>query len=69
MRKILSWTILMLSLLLVFAGIAGVALSATGPKGKAKEKKEEKAPPPKAAPAPEQKKVFVITIDAPITPV
>src|SRR5574341_1036485 len=69
MRKISSWTILVLSLLLVLAGIAGVALSATGPKEPAKEKKEEKAAPPKAAPAPERKKVFVITIDAPITPV
>jgi membrane-bound serine protease (ClpP class) len=69
MRKILSWITIVLSLLLVLTGITGLALSETGPKGTTKVKKAEKAAPPKAAPLPEQKKVFVITIDAPITPV
>jgi membrane-bound serine protease (ClpP class) len=69
MRKILSWTVLVLSLLLVLTGIAGVALSATAPREKPKEKKEEKAAQPKAVPAPPEKMVLVIEIDDPITPV
>src|SRR3989304_5322200 len=57
MRKTFRWTVPVFSLFLVLMGITGLALSATGPKGKeeGKAKKEEKAAPPKAAPLPEQK--------------
>lgn len=69
MRTILSWTVLVLSLLLVLTGITGLALSATAPKEKLKEKKEEKAARPKTVPTPTVKKIYVMTIDDPITPV
>ena len=64
MRKTLSWTVLLLSLLLILTGITGMALSAAAPKptkGKAAEPKAAPAPPP-------EHRVMVIEIDDPITP-
>ncbi len=57
MRKHARWFILILSFTLFIAGIAGAAFSADKP-----------APPPATAPA-QPKRVYLIKIDAPITPV
>ncbi len=54
-----SWTILFLSLALILAGIIGTSLSA----------EKEKAKPKTPAPVPARKELFLIKIDAPITPV
>ena len=72
MRKVLSGTVLVLSVLLFLAGISGLALSATGKEQAAAKKKPEKttAPAAPAAPTPApERKVFLIEIDDPITPV
>ena len=77
MRKNLGWAIVLLSLMLVFAGVVGIAASASAPKEKkavpsapspAKQRGKEQAP--KTAPAPAAaKKIYLIKLDAPITPV
>lgn len=78
MRKKLRWVTLSLSLLLVLAGLAGLSVSADNPKSKksaspvaaSPDKPKVKTPDsPKASPAPAVKKVYVIKLDAPITPV
>jgi len=78
MRKKLSRATLFLSLLLVLSGLAGLAVSADKPKSKKSAppaaaspdmKKSKTSDPSKAAPAPAAKKVYLIKIDAPITPV
>src|SRR3990170_840845 len=78
MRKKLSWITLFLSFLLVLTGLAGLSVSADNPKsGKSAspaavspDKPGVKTPDsPKAAPAPAKKNVYLIKIDAPITPV
>ncbi len=58
-RKNSSWTILFLSLALILAGITGASFSA----------EKEKAKPKAPAPAAPRKELFLIKIDAPITPV
>jgi membrane-bound serine protease (ClpP class) len=62
MRKHARWFILILSFTLFIAGIAGAAFSAD------KKKKDKTAHPPATAPA-QPKRVYLIRIDAPITPV
>lgn len=75
MRKILSWSALFLFLLLIFAGIGGMALSAPERKEPPKVEKDTKAEKErkdaetKPAPAPPERRVMVIEIDDPITPV
>ena len=78
MRKKLSRATLFLSLLLVLSGLAGLAVSADKPKSKKSAppaaaspdmKKSKTSDPSKTAPAPAAKKVYLIKIDAPITPV
>ncbi len=78
MRKKLSWITLFLSLLLVLTGLAGLSASADNPKSKkpaspaaaSPDKPRVKAPvSPKASPAPAVKNVYLIKLDAPITPV
>ena len=63
MRKSVTITILLLSLALLFSGLIGLALSAE------KQKAEKPPPPPAAVAAAQPKKIYVIKIDAPITPV
>lgn len=75
MRKNLGWAIVLLSLMLVFAGVVGIAASAGAPKEKkagpsapSPAKQGEKGQAPKTAPAPAvTKTVYLITIDRPIT--
>ena len=62
MRKTFAWTMITLSLLLILSGFAGLALS------KDKSAKEQSAPTTTVQPPP-QRVVYLITIDAPITPV
>jgi membrane-bound serine protease (ClpP class) len=78
MRKKLSWVTLFLSLFLVLAGLAGLAVSADNPKSKktaspaaaSPDKPKVKTPDsPKTTPAPAVKIVYLIKLDAPITPV
>jgi membrane-bound serine protease (ClpP class) len=68
MRKSLSWTILALSLLLIAAGAAGLAVSADAP---AKETSGQTVTTPTstAPAAPAKHTVHLIKIDAPVTPV
>jgi membrane-bound ClpP family serine protease len=61
MQKYTRRFILILSFTLFIAGIVGIAFSADKPK------KDKTAPPPAAAVQP--KRVYLIKIDAPITPV
>ncbi len=78
MRKKLSWITLTLSLLLFLTGLAGLSVSADKPKNNksaspsaaSPDKPKVKTPDsPKASPAPMARKVYLIKLDAPITPV
>jgi len=62
MRKTFAWTTITLSFLLILSGLTGLALSADKPK-------TERSAPTATVQAPPQHVVYLITIDAPITPV
>jgi membrane-bound serine protease (ClpP class) len=62
MQRPARWFVLILSFMLLLCGIAGIAYS-----GDSKKKKE--TPPPPAVVAVQPKQVYLIKIDAPITPV
>jgi membrane-bound serine protease (ClpP class) len=62
MRKTFSWITITLSFLLILSGLTGLALSADKPKA-------ERSAPTATVQAPPQHVVYLITIDAPITPV
>lgn len=61
-KKTFAWTTITLSFLLILSGLTGLALSADKPK-------KERSAPSSTVQAPPQHVVYLITIDAPITPV
>ncbi|MEK6698187.1 MAG: nodulation protein NfeD [Nitrospirota bacterium] len=76
MRKNLGWAIVLLSLMLVFAGVVGITASESVPKEKKARpapaspiKQDEQGQAQKAAVPTAAKKIYLIKLDAPITPV